>query len=107
MKKIFVFAAALIFAGAVSMAQEPVKKSQEPQKTEKTCCSKDKKAEHKCSGDCKNHQKATTQKADKACCSKDKKTEAHKCSGNCKNHQKDATKKCSGDCKNHQKELKK
>ena len=51
MKKIFVFAAALIFAGAVSMAQEPVKKSQEPQKTEKTCCSKDKKAEHKCSGE--------------------------------------------------------
>ena len=71
MKKVFVFAAALIFAGAVSMAQEPVKKSQEPQKTEKTCCSKD------------------------------KKTEAHKCSGNCKDHQKDATKKCSGDCKNH------
>ena len=57
MKKLIVLVFALTFAGAVSMAQEPVKKAQEPQKTEHKCCKDKKDANHKCSGQCKHHQK--------------------------------------------------
>ena len=69
MKKLIVLAFALTFAGAVSMAQEPVKKTKEPQKTEHKCCKDKKDANHKCTGE---HKDAN-----------------HKCTGQCKHHQKD------------------
>ena len=83
MKKLIVLAFALTFAGAVSMAQEPLKKAQEPQKTEHKCCKDKKDANHKCSGECKKKAEAGEHK----CCGK--KDANHKCSGQCKHHQKD------------------
>lgn len=95
MKKLIVLAFALTFAGVVSMAQEPVKKTKEPQKTEHKCCKDKKDANHKCTGEHKdaNH-KCTGQ-------CKSKTTGEHKCSG-----KKDANHKCTGQCKHHQKDVK-
>ncbi len=90
MKKLIVFAFALTLAGATAMAQEPVKKAQEPKKVEKKCCSEKKDAAHKCASECKNHKK-------------EGQVEAHKC-----NHgAKDAAHKCTGKCDHHKKEVKK
>ncbi len=83
MKKLVVLIAALAFAG-VTMAQEPVKKTEKKETTHKCCEDKKAAAAHKCSGNHKHD-------AEHKCSGNHKHDAAHKCSGN---HQHDANKKC-------------
>lgn len=98
MKKLIVFAFALTMAGAVAFAQEPVKKQQEPQKVEKSCCNHKKDANHKCSGECAKKKNVEAKKLE----TKDQEAKKQSCCGS-----KDANHKCSGNCKKHAKEAKK
>ncbi len=104
MKKLIVFAFALTLAGATAIAQEPVKKAQEPKKIEKKCCSDKKDAAHKCSGECKNHKDAKKVEGHK--CNHGAKDAAHKCNKEGKKLNKTAH-KCTGKCDHHKKDLKK
>jgi hypothetical protein len=72
MKRVLVLAMAFVFASAVAVAQEPVKKAQEP-----------KKVDHKCKGECKGHKKDGAEAKAHNCGSKDAN---HKCKGECKDH---------------------
>lgn len=106
MKKLMLLVAALAFT-AVTVAQEPVKKVEKKAKVEKT---------HKCTGDCKSHDR------DHKCTGDHKHDANHKCTGNHKheaklkdgkqlkaehkctnNHKKDANHKCTGTCDHHKK----
>ncbi len=98
MKKLIVFAFALTMAGAAAVAQEPVKKQQEPQKVEKCCGNHKHDANHKCTGECAKKKNVEAKKLD----TKDQAVKKHECCGS-----KDANHKCSGNCKKHATEAKK
>lgn len=89
MKKLMVLLLAVGFAGAVAVAQEPVKTQKEKAKVE-----------HKCKNDCKNHGKDAAHKCKSDC--KAKANEAgKKCVGNGQNCKGTAAHKCTGKCAHH------
>ncbi len=89
MKKLMVLLLAVGFAGAVAVAQEPVKTQKEKAKVE-----------HKCKNDCKNHGKDAAHKCKSDC--KAKANEAgKKCVGNGQNCKGTAAHKCTGKCAQH------